>query len=40
MGGEHILPRVSKYTYLGVNFTSTGAWDVHIKNMLDNRRKS
>ena len=23
--GEHVLPRVSKYTYLGVDFTSTGA---------------
>ena len=30
MWGEHALPRVSKYTYLGIDFTSTGAWDVHI----------
>ena len=37
--GEPILPSVSKYTYLGVNFTSTGAWDVHIKNVLDNGRR-
>ena len=38
--GEHILPRVSKYTYLGVILLySTGAWDVHIKNVLDNGRR-
>jgi hypothetical protein len=37
--GEYVLPRVSKYTYLGVDFTSTGAWDVHIKNVLDNGRR-
>ena len=35
--GEHVLPRVSKYTYFGVDFTSTGAWDVHIKNLLERR---
>ena len=29
--GEHVLPRVSKYTFLGVDFTNTGEWDVHIK---------
>ena len=34
--GEHVLP---KYTYLGVDFTGTGAWDVHIKNVLDNGRR-
>ena len=34
--GEHFLPRVSKYTYLGVDFTSTGAW---IRKVLDNGRK-
>ena len=28
--GERFLPRVSKYTYLGV-VTSTGAWDEHRK---------
>ena len=38
--GEHFcLYGVSKYTYLGVDFTSTGAWDVHIKNVLDNGRR-
>ena len=37
--GEHVLFRVSNYTYLSVDFTSTGAWDVHIKNVLDNGRR-
>ena len=37
--GEHVLPRVSKYTFFGVDFTSPGAWDVHIKNLLDNGRR-
>ena len=37
--GELFLPRVSKYTYLGVDFTSTGAWDEHIRKVLDNGRK-
>ena len=36
---ERFLPRVSKYTYLGVDFTSTGAWDEHIRKVLDNGRK-
>ena len=27
--GEQALPRLSKYTYLGVDFTSDGAWDEH-----------
>ena len=27
--GEQALPRLSKYTYLGVDFTSNGAWDEH-----------
>ena len=29
--GEQALPRLSKYTYLGVDFTSNGAWDEHVK---------
>ena len=36
--GEQVLPRVSKYTYLGVDFMSNGAWDEHIKRILDNGR--
>ena len=30
--GEHVLPRVSKYTYLHwvlILLSSTGAWNVH-----------
>ena len=36
---ECFLPRVSKYTYLSVDFTSTGACDEHIRKVLDNGRK-
>ena len=28
-----------KYTYLGVDFTSNGAWDEHVKRVLQNGRK-
>ena len=27
---EHMLPRVSNYAYLEVNFASNGAWDSHV----------
>ena len=27
--GEQALPRLSKYTYLGIDVTSNGAWDEH-----------
>ena len=37
--GEHSLPRVSSYSYLGIDFSSNGAWDMHIKKLLDNCRK-
>ena len=37
--GEQALPRLSKYTYLGVDFTSKGAWDEHVKRVLQNGRK-
>ena len=36
--GEHDLPTVSKYTYLGVDFMSNGAWNEHLKRVLDNGR--
>ena len=36
--GEHHLPTVTEYTYLGVDFASNGAWDGHIK-VLDSGRK-
>ena len=35
--GEHSLPKVS--SYLGIDFSSNGAWDMHIKKLLDNGRK-
>ena len=31
---------LSKYTYLGVDFTSNGAWDEHVKRVLQNGRKT
>ena len=37
--GEQALPRLSKYTYLGVDFTSNGAWDEHVKRVLQNGKK-
>ena len=36
--GEHKLPKVSSYTYLGIDFACNGAWDVHLKRVLDNGR--
>ena len=37
--GEHTLPKVSNYSYLGIDFASNGARDVHLKKVLDNGRK-
>ena len=37
--GEHDLPAVAKYTFLGIDFASNGAWDGHIKKVLDCGRK-
>ena len=37
--GEHELPKVSSYCYLGIDFASNGAWDVHIKKVINNGRK-
>ena len=37
--GEHALPRVSNYTYLGIDFACNGAWDVHIQRVRDNCKK-
>ena len=37
--GEHKLPKLSSYTYLGIDFASNGALDVHLKKVLDNDRK-
>ena len=40
MWGEHRLPMVRSYNYLGIEFACTGAWDVHIKRVIDSGRKS
>ena len=37
--GEHDLPTVAKYTFLGIDFASNGAWDGHKKKVLDCGRK-
>ena len=37
--GEQAFPRLSKYTYLAVDFTSNRAWDEHVKRVLQNGRK-
>ena len=37
--GEHKLPKVSSYTYLGIDFACNGAWDMHLKRVRDNSRK-
>ena len=37
--GEYSLPIVSSYSYLGIDFSRNGAWDMHIKKLLDNGRK-
>ena len=33
--GEHVLPMVSNYTYLGIAFACNGAWDMHIRKVHD-----
>ena len=38
--GEHNLPKVSSYSYIGLDFSSNGAKDMHIKKLLDNVRKT
>ena len=35
--GEHTLPKVSNYSYLGIDFASNGAWDVHLKKVLEKK---
>ena len=37
--GEHALPRVSNYTYLGIDLACNGAWDMHIQKVRDNCKK-
>ena len=36
---EYSLPIVSSYSYLGNDFSRNGAWDMHIRKLLDNGRK-
>ena len=38
--GEHELPKVSSYRYLGIDFASNGARDVHNKKLINNGRKT
>ena len=37
--GEYSLPIVSSYSYLGTDFSSNGAWYMHIRKLLDNGRR-
>ena len=39
MSGSRESINLSSYTYLGVDFACNGAWDVHLKRVLDNGRK-
>ena len=32
--GEYSLPIVSSYSYLGIDFSRNGAWDMHIRKLL------
>ena len=33
---KHVLPIVSNYTYLAVDFSYNRAWDTHIKKLIQN----
>ena len=37
--GEHTIPQASSYCYLGIDFTSDGWWDTHVKRVISNGRK-
>ena len=37
--GDHVLPLVSNYTYLEVDFSYNGAWDTHIKKLIQNGKQ-
>ena len=37
--GEHTIPQASSYCYLGIDFTSDGGWDTHVKRVISNGRK-
>ena len=36
---EQDLPRVLKYTYLGIDFAESGAWNMHIKKVVASGKK-
>ena len=36
---EHTIPQTSSYCYLGIDFTSDGGWDAHVKRVISNGRK-
>ena len=36
---EHRLLRVCSYSYLGIEFACNGAWDMHVKRIIDSGRK-
>ena len=35
---ENNLPKLYKYTYLGIDFQFDGAWDSHIEMVVENGR--
>ena len=37
--GEHELPKVSSYCYVGIDFAGNRAWIVHINKVFNNGRK-
>ena len=37
--GEHTISQSSSYCYLGIDFTSDGGWDTHVKRVISNGRK-
>ena len=39
MWGEHSIPLVSNYCYLGIDFASDGGWDVHLNKVVGNGKK-
>ena len=39
MWGKHKLPNVSSYTYLGVELSHNGAWDLHLKKVIKTGRE-
>ena len=37
--GDYMPPIVSNYTYLGVDLSYNGAWDTHIKKLIQNGKQ-